>query len=119
MRIQLNGEPFELPDNQSVADLLVRLDLTGRRVAVELNLDIVPRSQHDSTQRLMFPFARLISYLSTWTTLMPGDVIATGTPTGAGVRMDPPRFLAAGDVVEVEVSGVGLLRNPVADERPA
>ena len=50
MRIQLNGYPFELPDNQSVADLLVRLDLTGRRVAVELNLDIVPRSQHDSTQ---------------------------------------------------------------------
>ena len=50
MRIQLNGEPFELPDNQSVADLLVRLDLTGRRVAVELNQDIVPRSQHDSTR---------------------------------------------------------------------
>ncbi|MGE8295901.1 MAG: sulfur carrier protein ThiS [Pseudomonas sp.] len=49
MRIQLNGEAFELPDNQTVADLLVRLDLTGRRVAVELNLDIVPRSQHDST----------------------------------------------------------------------
>ena len=49
MRIQLNGEPFELPDNHSVADLLVRLDLTGRRVAVELNQDIVPRSQHNST----------------------------------------------------------------------
>lgn len=49
MRIQLNGEPFELPDNQSVADLLARLDLVGRRVAVELNLDIVPRSQHAST----------------------------------------------------------------------
>lgn len=50
MRIQLNGEPFELPDNQSVADLLARLDLAGRRVAVELNLDIVPRSEHDSTR---------------------------------------------------------------------
>ncbi|WP_322978862.1 sulfur carrier protein ThiS [Pseudomonas sp. C11] len=50
MRIQLNGEPFELPDGQSVADLLVRLDLTGRRVAVELNLDIVPRSQHATTR---------------------------------------------------------------------
>lgn len=50
MRIQLNGESFELPDNQSVADLLVRLDLVGRRVAVELNMDIVPRSQHDSTR---------------------------------------------------------------------
>lgn len=50
MRIQLNGEPFELPANQSVADLLQRLDLVGRRVAVELNKDIVPRSQHDSTR---------------------------------------------------------------------
>ena len=49
MRIQLNGEPFELPDGESVAALLSRLDLAGRRVAVELNLDIVPRSQHDST----------------------------------------------------------------------
>ncbi|MGY4534057.1 sulfur carrier protein [Pseudomonas sp. TE3786] len=49
MRIQLNGESFELPDGQTVADLLVRLDLTGRRVAVELNLDIVPRSQHGET----------------------------------------------------------------------
>ncbi len=49
MRIQLNGEPFELPDGESVAALLSRLDLAGRRVAVELNLDIVPRSQHNST----------------------------------------------------------------------
>lgn len=49
MRIQLNGEAVELPDGQSVADLLARLELAGRRVAVELNLDIVPRSQHADT----------------------------------------------------------------------
>jgi sulfur carrier protein len=49
MRIQLNGEPLELPDGETVAALLTRLDLTGRRVAVELNLDIVPRSQHEGT----------------------------------------------------------------------
>lgn len=49
MHIQLNGESFELADGQTVADLLARLDLVGRRVAVELNLDIVPRSQHAST----------------------------------------------------------------------
>lgn len=49
MRIQLNGESFELPDGETVLALLTRLDLTGRRVAVELNLDIVPRSQHEST----------------------------------------------------------------------
>ena len=49
MRIQLNGEPFELPDGATVAALLTRLDLTGRRIAVELNQDIVPRSQHAET----------------------------------------------------------------------
>jgi sulfur carrier protein len=49
MHIQLNGEPFELPDGVTVADLLVRLDALGKRVAVELNLDIVPRSQHATT----------------------------------------------------------------------
>ena len=49
MRILLNGESFELPDGETVSALLTRLDLTGRRVAVELNLDIVPRSQHAET----------------------------------------------------------------------
>ncbi|WP_028238408.1 sulfur carrier protein ThiS [Stutzerimonas azotifigens] len=49
MQIQLNGEPFEVPGGSTVADLLQRLELTGRRVAVELNLDIVPRSQHADT----------------------------------------------------------------------
>ncbi|MCD9114005.1 MULTISPECIES: sulfur carrier protein ThiS [Pseudomonas] len=49
MRIQLNGEPLDLPDGETVAALLTRLELAGRRVAVELNLDIVPRSQHAET----------------------------------------------------------------------
>lgn len=49
MRIQLNGDPLDLPDGETVAALLTRLELTGRRVAVELNLDIVPRSQHAET----------------------------------------------------------------------
>jgi 5-carboxymethyl-2-hydroxymuconate isomerase len=70
--------------------------------------------QDDTTANLMFDFAYLISYLSTFTTLEPGDVIATGTPIGAGI---PPRFLNAGDVVEVEVSGIGVLRNVVEAER--
>jgi 5-carboxymethyl-2-hydroxymuconate isomerase len=72
--------------------------------------------QDDTTAHLMFDFAYLISYLSTFTTLEPGDVIATGTPTGAGIRFTPPKFLQAGDVVEVEVSGVGVLSNPVRVE---
>jgi sulfur carrier protein len=49
MRIQLNGDSLELPDGETVAALIARMDLTGRRVAVELNLDIVPRSQHADT----------------------------------------------------------------------
>jgi 2-keto-4-pentenoate hydratase/2-oxohepta-3-ene-1,7-dioic acid hydratase in catechol pathway len=74
--------------------------------------------QSDSTERLMFPFDYLISYLSTFATLKRGDMIATGTPTGAGARFDPPRYLKPGDIVEVEAEGIGLLRNGVIDEAP-
>jgi len=73
--------------------------------------------QSDSTERLMFPFDFLIAYLSTFATLKPGDVIATGTPTGAGARFNPPRWLKVGDVVEVESTGIGILRNAVVEER--
>jgi 5-carboxymethyl-2-hydroxymuconate isomerase len=73
--------------------------------------------QDDTTANLMFSFRYLLSYISTWTTLKAGDVISTGTPTGAGVRFDPPRFLKPGDRVEVEVSGIGTLSNTVADEK--
>jgi 5-carboxymethyl-2-hydroxymuconate isomerase len=72
--------------------------------------------QHDSTANLLFSFSYLISYLSTFTGLQTGDIITTGTPTGSGARFDPPRFLVPGDTVEVEVPGVGLLRNHVVDE---
>lgn len=72
--------------------------------------------QHDSTARLMFPFRYLIHYISLWTTLQPGDIISTGTPIGSGIRFDPPRYLKPGDVVEVEVPGIGVLRNTIADE---
>lgn len=72
--------------------------------------------QNDTTSNLMFPFDYLISYLSTFFRLKPGDLIATGTPNGAGARLDPPAFLVQDDVVEVEVSGIGVLRNRVMDE---
>jgi 2-keto-4-pentenoate hydratase/2-oxohepta-3-ene-1,7-dioic acid hydratase in catechol pathway len=72
--------------------------------------------QSDTTDRLLFPFDYLISYLSTFATLEPGDTILTGTPNGAGARFDPPKWLVPGDVVEVEVDGIGVLSNPVADE---
>ena len=72
--------------------------------------------QADRTGRMLFPVARQIAYVSTFTTLVPGDIIVTGTPTGAGARFDPPIWLCPGDVVEVEAEGIGLLRNGVADE---
>jgi 2-keto-4-pentenoate hydratase/2-oxohepta-3-ene-1,7-dioic acid hydratase in catechol pathway len=74
--------------------------------------------QHESTERLIFSFKNLVHYVSTFTVLHAGDVISTGTPTGAGARFNPPRWLKHGDVVEVSVSGVGTLRNTVADEFP-
>ena len=72
--------------------------------------------QNDTTASLMFPFRFLISYLSTFYRLKPGDIIATGTPNGAGARFDPPKYLKDGDVVEVEVPGIGVLRNRVETE---
>lgn len=72
--------------------------------------------QSDTTARMMFPFDYLIEYLSTFATLKPGDMIVTGTPTGAGVRFDPPIWLKPGDIVEVAVPEIGTLSNPVADE---
>jgi 2-keto-4-pentenoate hydratase/2-oxohepta-3-ene-1,7-dioic acid hydratase in catechol pathway len=72
--------------------------------------------QQDSTDRLTWGFAWLINYISTFATLKPGDLIWTGTPTGAGVHRNPSIWLKPGDVVEVEVPEVGVLRNQVADE---
>jgi len=77
------------------------------------------RRQHDTTANLMFPFAFLLSYLSTFFILKPGDLISTGTPLGAGARFDPPRYLVPGDVVEIEAPGIGLLRNGVIDDPTA
>lgn len=72
--------------------------------------------QQDDLANMMFPIRQEIAYISTFTTLEPGDIIITGTPTGAGARFDPPRYLAPGDVVEVEATGLGVLRNGVEDE---
>ena len=72
--------------------------------------------QSDRTGRMIFSPQRLISYISTFTELHPGDIILTGTPTGAGARADPPVYLVPGDVVEVEADGLGVLRNSVVDE---
>jgi len=65
---------------------------------------------------MIFPIPYLIHYISTFCTLEPGDIILTGTPSGAGARLDPPRYLCPGDQVEIEISRVGLLRNEVRDD---
>lgn len=73
--------------------------------------------QHDRSSRMLYDFRYIVSYVSTFCTLMPGDVIVCGTPTGAGARFDPPVWLKPGDVVEVEAEGIGTLRNGVEDEK--
>jgi len=72
--------------------------------------------QHASISEMLFDVPYLVSYLSTICHLLPGDVIVTGTPGGVGARQNPPRFLRHGDSVEVEIDGIGVLRNPVVDQ---
>ena len=69
--------------------------------------------QRGSTSSLVFDCAALLAYISTFTVLRPGDVVLTGTPGGVGMGMDPPTYLADGDVVETEISGIGTLTNTV------
>ena len=98
--------PWLVPytDESDIADLRLTTRVNGET------------RQDDRTSRMVFGFRYLISYISTFTTLVPGDVIVTGTPTGAGARLDPPRYLQPGDVIEVEADGIGVLRNGVIDE---
>ncbi len=72
--------------------------------------------QQARTDQLIFSIPAVIAYVSTFMTLQPGDVIATGTPGGVGAKRNPPRWLQPGDEIEVEVSSVGLLRNTVVQE---
>ena len=100
----------------SIGPWMVTADEIGAepmRIVTRVNGEV---RQDDTTDRMIFPMRFLISYISQFCTLEPGDIILTGTPTGAGARFDPPRFLVPGDVVEVEVSRIGTLRNRVIDE---
>jgi 2-keto-4-pentenoate hydratase/2-oxohepta-3-ene-1,7-dioic acid hydratase in catechol pathway len=75
--------------------------------------------QHDKVGGLVFGIPQLVAYISAFTRLMPGDVISTGSAAGVGALRKPPVWLKPGDVFEVEIPGVGLLRNPVVSEAPA
>ena len=88
-------------------------DLDGVRLTTRVNGELL----QDAT--LIFTFADILRYIAGFTPLAPGDVIATGTPGGVGLVADPPRFLKPGDVMEVEVTGVGTLRNAIIADDPA
>jgi 2-keto-4-pentenoate hydratase/2-oxohepta-3-ene-1,7-dioic acid hydratase in catechol pathway len=75
--------------------------------------------QHESTSQMIFSVAATIAFLSSFMTLEPGDVIATGTPSGIGARRQPPLFLHAGDIVEVEIEPIGMIRNQMVAEDPS
>ena len=91
----------ELPDPSA---LQISLRLNGTEL------------QKASTKELIFDVPALLAYITTFTELVPGDIIATGTPSGVGSKRQPPVFMKDGDRVEVELSGVGVLRNPVVAE---
>lgn len=95
------------------ADEFTAEQFENLRVTTRVNGEV---RQDDTTASMMFPFKYIISYFSKFFHLKPGDVIATGTPNGAGARFEPPRYLAPGDVVEIEVEGIGTLVNGVKDE---
>jgi len=80
------------------------------RVQLRLNGETM---QDSNTKQLVFGVEALVSFLSQWTTLEPGDVIPTGTPPGVGFARKPPVYIQPGDVMEVDIEGLGILRNPV------
>jgi 2-keto-4-pentenoate hydratase/2-oxohepta-3-ene-1,7-dioic acid hydratase in catechol pathway len=69
--------------------------------------------QHVHTSDVIFGFAESVAFFSRWYSFLPGDLVTTGTPAGVGAGRKPPRYMKPGDVVEVEVSGIGILRNTV------
>lgn len=86
--------------------------------ALDISLEIAgERLQHSNTRELIFRIPELIEHLSQVVTLEPGDVVATGTPSGVGFARKPPRYLKAGEEVVIRIDRIGELRNPVAAER--
>jgi len=102
----------------SIGPWMTTIDEIGDFEQLHLTTHVNGELRQDDTPATMaYPIEYQIEYLSTFCTLEPGDIIFTGTPTGAGARFDPPRFLAPGDVVEVSVPELGTLRNGVRDEQ--
>ena len=107
------------PSTGSFGPWLVTADEVGDpsqlSLVTRLNGEVV---QQASLSDLIFDIPTLIEYCSTFTVLRPGDVVITGTTGGVGAFREPPLWMKPGDIVEVEISKVGVLRNTIADERP-
>lgn len=103
-----------LPTGPCVTAATAIPDPQKLRLTLKVNGKVM---QDASTAQMIFPVAAIISILSTFVTLEPGDMIVTGTPSGVGAARKPPVFLQAKDVVEAEIEGIGLLRNPVSLEK--
>jgi 2-keto-4-pentenoate hydratase/2-oxohepta-3-ene-1,7-dioic acid hydratase in catechol pathway len=97
--------------------------VTADEIPDPMNLDIEMRlngavMQHANTKQMINSIADTMAYITRWTSLEPGDCLATGTMGGVGFARNPPVYLKPGDVAEVEISGIGTLVNPVVDEEP-
>lgn len=88
-------------------------DITAQTMTTRLNGQVM---QHAAISDLAFDIPTQIAYLSTVTELLPGDIVATGTPSGVGLFREPKLFMKPGDRIEVEISGIGTLANPVVDQ---
>jgi 2,4-didehydro-3-deoxy-L-rhamnonate hydrolase len=122
---QLQTPQFTLGKNPDlsgpIGPVVVTTDEFSEPVKLRLQTRVNGETVQDSNTAYMInSVAEIIAYITDTVTLLPGDVIATGTPSGVGLAMDPPRFLKAGDVVEIELEGIGTLRNPIvaSTQRP-
>jgi 2-keto-4-pentenoate hydratase/2-oxohepta-3-ene-1,7-dioic acid hydratase in catechol pathway len=88
-------------------------ELAPKQIQTRLNGKVLQSAKFD---QMIFAVPRLIEYCSRFTTLSPGDVIVSGTPGGVGMRRDPPVWMKAGDTVEIEIDGIGILKNPLVAE---
>jgi 2-keto-4-pentenoate hydratase/2-oxohepta-3-ene-1,7-dioic acid hydratase in catechol pathway len=88
----------------------------GLKIESRLNGKVM---QSDNTANMMFPVAETLADISQGITLEPGDIIVTGTPSGVGHARKPPVWMRDGDTCEIEIEGVGILRNPIVDEKPS
>jgi 2-keto-4-pentenoate hydratase/2-oxohepta-3-ene-1,7-dioic acid hydratase in catechol pathway len=89
------------------------IDPSGLRLRTWVNGEL---RQDSNTKQLIFDCAAIVEHLSTAFTLEPGDVVCTGTPGGVGIAMKPPRLLRVGDVVKIEIEGLGAIENPIVPE---